>query len=175
MNSMEFRDLKQQYKKLKSSIDQNIAEVISSAHFISGEQVQILERMLAEFVGVKHCISCGNGTDAISIALMAYGVGKEDAVFVPDFTFFSSGESPAAVGAVPVFVDVKEDTYNIDPEDIKRRITNKTKAIIAVHYTGQPCNMHEILAIAREYNLLVIEDAAHALGAVDKGRKIGSF
>lgn len=182
MNSMEFRDLKQQYKKLKSSIDQNIAEVISSAHFISGEQVQILERMLAEFVGVKHCISCGNGTDAISIALMAYGVGKEDAVFVPDFTFFSSGESPAAVGAVPVFVDVKEDTYNIDPYSLEKAIERvifdnkyRPRAVIAVDLFGLPAEYGVIKDICRKYGLLLLEDGAQGFGGAINNQRVCSF
>ena len=110
---MQFRDLQRQYEKLKDSIDKSIAEVLFSAHFISGEQVTALENTLADYVGVKHCITCGNGTDAISIALMAWGIGSGDAVFVPDFTFFSSGECPAAIGATPVFVDVKKETYNL--------------------------------------------------------------
>ncbi|MCI9360561.1 MAG: DegT/DnrJ/EryC1/StrS family aminotransferase [Hungatella sp.] len=179
---MEFRDLKQQYKKLKSSIDQNIAEVISSAHFISGEQVQILERMLAEFVGVKHCISCGNGTDAISIALMAYGVGKEDAVFVPDFTFFSSGESPAAVGAVPVFVDVKEDTYNIDPYSLEKAIERvifdnkyRPRAVIAVDLFGLPAEYGVIKDICRKYGLLLLEDGAQGFGGAINNQRVCSF
>lgn len=104
---MEFRDLKRQYENLKDHIDQTIAEVISSSHFISDPQVGLLEEELADYVGVKHCITCANGTDAITIALRAYGVGEGDAVFVPNFTFFSSGESPATVGAVPIFVDVR--------------------------------------------------------------------
>ena len=103
---MEFRDLKKQYSRLKQQIDIKMAEVISGAHFISGEQVTELETALASYAGVRHCISCANGTDAISIACLACGIGAGDAVFVPDFTFFSSGECPASAGATPVFVNV---------------------------------------------------------------------
>ena len=103
---MEFRDLKKQYRVLKNKIDKEIAETILSARYISGPQVKTLEALLAEYVGVRNCITCANGTDAITIAMMAWGVGTGDAVFVPDFTFFSSGECPALEGATPVFVDV---------------------------------------------------------------------
>ena len=119
---MEFRDLKRQYQNLKQNIDDQIAEVIASAHFISGPQVKELEAQLAAYVGRKHCITCGNGTDAISIALLAYGIGSGDAVFVPDFTFFSSGECPATAGATPIFIDVREDTYNMDVSSLEKAI-----------------------------------------------------
>ena len=112
---MEFRNLKKQYQTLKSEIDSNMQEVLQNTNFISGRQVTELEEKLAKYVGVKHCISCANGTDALSLALMAWEIGPGDAVFVPDFTFFSSGEVVSFEGAEPVFVDVKEDTFNIDP------------------------------------------------------------
>ena len=117
--SIEFRDLKRQYNAIKDSVDEQIAKVIEGSHFISGPEVKELEKTLAEYVGRKHCISCANGTDAISIALTAAGIGelgggsRKDVVFVPDFTFFSSGECPASIGATPVFVDVDKETYNI--------------------------------------------------------------
>ena len=107
---MQFRDLKRQYQKLKPEIDQAIDKVLEEGNFISGRQVKELECMLADYVGVKHCITCANGTDAISVALVAWGVGEGDAVFVPDFTFFSTGECPAAEGAIPVFIDVDKST-----------------------------------------------------------------
>ena len=142
---MEFRDLKRQYERLKVAIDAQIEKVISSAHFISGEAVGEIESALAEYVGVKYCISCGNGTDAISIALLAHNVGSGDAVFVPDFTFFSSGECPAAVGATPVFVDVRKDTYNLDVDSLERAVRRVIKegkliprAVIAVDLFGLP-------------------------------------
>ena len=111
---MEFRDLKKQYATLKNDIDHQIDEVIASSRFIGGSKVSELEEKLAAYVGVKHCVTCGNGTDALELALMAWGIGEGDAVFVPDFTFFSSGEVVAILGATPVFVDVDEDTFNMD-------------------------------------------------------------
>ena len=117
---MEFRDLKKQYEVLKPQIDKAMEDVLKTAHDISGPQIKELEQQLAEYVGVKHCITCGNGTDALTLALMAWEIGPGDAVFVPDFTFFSSGECPAYEGATPIFVDVKRETYNIDPERLIR-------------------------------------------------------
>lgn len=179
---MEFRDLKQQYNHLKSDIDANLAEVISSAHFISGTQVKALEEQLASYVGVKHCISCGNGTDAISIALMAYGVGAGDAVFVPDFTFFSSGECPAACGATPVFVDVRRDTYNMDAAALEREIkavisegSLTPKAVVAVDLFGLPADYEAIIPICEKYNLLLLEDGAQGFGGSLHGKRACSF
>ena len=119
---MEFRDLKRQYQKLKPQIDTAISKVLEDANFISGSQVAELEDALAEYAGRKYCMACGNGTDALTLALMALDVGKGDAVFVPDFTFFASGETPAFAGAVPVFVDVFEDTFNMDPASLEDAI-----------------------------------------------------
>lgn len=168
---MEFRDLKRQYQYLKNDIDVNLREVIECANFIQGSQVADLEKMLAHYTGVKYCISCANGTDALQLALMAWKIGKNDAVFVPDFTFFASGEVVAAVGAVPVFVDVDPDTYNIDCDSlekmIKKVIEQKKlvpKAVIAVDLFGQPAEYVKIKAIARKYELLLLEDAAQGFG-----------
>ena len=170
---MEFRDLKQQYQHLKSDIDQHIAEVISSASFISGKPVSELEQMLADYVGVKHCISCANGTDAISIALWAWGIGRNDAVFVPDFTFFSSGECPATAGATPIFVDVLPSTYNLDPVKLEKAIKKvlcegkyTPKAVIAVDLFGLPADYDRIRPICEKYNLLLLEDAAQGFGGI---------
>ena len=110
---MKFSDLGKQYQAMKADIDVSISTVIEKADFIHGEQVGKLEKCLAEYVGVRHCISCANGTDALQLALMAWGIGKGDAVFVPDFTFFASGEVVSAVGAVPIFVDVNPNTFNL--------------------------------------------------------------
>ena len=168
---MDFRDLKKQFEHIKEPIEKAIAEVISSAHFISGEQVHILESKLAEYTGAKHCITCANGTDAISIALLAYGVGAGDAVFVPDFTFFSSGECPAAVGATPVFVDVLPATYNISPVSLEQAIEKVIaegelvpRAVIAVDLFGQPFVYPAICDICDKYSLLLLEDAAQGFG-----------
>ena len=179
---MQFRDLQRQYEKLKDSIDKSIAEVLFSAHFISGEQVTALENTLADYVGVKHCITCGNGTDAISIALMAWDIGSGDAVFVPDFTFFSSGECPAAIGATPVFVDVKKETYNLDPEaleqEVKKVLTDgryKPRAVIGVDLFGLPAEYEAIRRICDKYHLLLLEDGAQGFGGRIGEKRACSF
>lgn len=179
---MQFRDLKTQYSNLKSQMDQEIAKVLSDANFISGKQVRELEERLAEYTGRKHCITCGNGTDALTLALMAWGIGEHDAVFVPDFTFFASGEAPAGVGAVPVFVDVDERTFNMSPESLQSAIEQTIrngrltpKAIIAVDLFGQPAEYDKIETIAKEYGLLLLEDAAQGFGGDIRGRKTCSF
>ena len=124
---MQFRDLKQQYQVLKKYIDTAMIEVATNCNFINGQQVKVLEKELAEYVGVKHCITCANGTDALTMAMMAWGIKEGDAVFVPDFTFFSSGEIVSHAGATPVFVDVDTDTYNISSESLDKAI-EKVKA-----------------------------------------------
>ena len=179
---MQFRDLKKQYSVLKDEIDKSIAGVLSSAQFISGGAVRELEAQLAEYVGVKHCITCANGTDAITLALKAWGVGKGDAVFVPDFTFFSTGECPAAEGAAAVFVDVDERTYNIDPvrlEEAIIKVKNEgrytPKAVAAVDLFGQPADYPRIIEICRKYGLLLLEDGAQGFGGSINGRKACSF
>lgn len=179
---MQFRDLKTQYNKLKPQMDEEISKVLSNANFISGNQVIKLENKLAEYTGRKHCITCGNGTDALILALMAWGIGKGDAVFVPDFTFFASGEAPACVGAVPVFVDVDKRTFNLSPaslrDAIEKTIQNgrlTPKAVIAVDLFGQPADYDEIEKIAQEYHLLLLEDAAQGFGGNIRGRRACSF
>lgn len=179
---MEFRDLKKQYEFLKADIDKNMADVINSAHYISGPQVKELEKKLAEYVGVKHCITCANGTDAISLGLMAWNVGPGDVVFVPDFTFFSSGECPAFAGATPIFVDVKEDTYNIDPNKLEKAVERviadgkyKAKVVVAVDLFGQPAEYDEIKNICKKYDLYLLEDAAQGFGGSIGNRKACSF
>ena len=119
---MQFRDLQAQYNALKPDIDVAITRVLAHGRYIGGPEVVELEDRLARYVGVKHCVSCGNGTDAIQLALMAWGVGEGDAVFVPDFTFFASGEAPALLGATPVFVDVDERTFNLDPAKLEEAV-----------------------------------------------------
>lgn len=169
--AIQFRDLKRQYERVKDKIDAQIFRIISTSHFISGPEVKEVEAILADYVGVKHCISCANGTDAISIALMAHGVGEGDAVFVPDFTFFSSGECPATIGATPIFVDVTASTYNIDPTSLKRAIERviregqlRPRAVVAVDLFGQPFDVEVIGEICKEYGLLLLEDAAQGFG-----------
>lgn len=179
---MQFRDLQRQYTQLKNEIDASIQEVISSTHFISGEQVKALEEKLAAYAGVRHCISCGNGTDALSIALLAWGVGPGDAVFVPDFTFFSSGECPAALGAEPVFIDVCRDTYNMDAISLEREIRRVIaegklvpKVVVAVDLFGLPADYDRIRAICDKYHLLLLEDGAQGFGGELHGKKACSF
>ena len=179
---MEFRDLKKQYKYMKPEIDAAVTDVMTNGSFIGGSIVTELEEQLADYVGVKHCISCANGTDALQLALMAWGIGKGDAVFVPDFTFFSSGEVVSAVGATPVFVDITERTFNISTGSleiaIKRVIkeTNlKPKAIVAVDLFGQPAEHEKIREIADRYNMFVLEDGAQAFGGSINGKKTCSF
>ncbi len=140
-----------------------------------GKYVANFEEEFAKYIGVKHAISVGNGTDALVLALIACGIGKGDEVITTPFTFFSTAESISSIGAIPVFVDVRKDTYNIDPNKIEEKITEKTKAIMPVHIFGQPAEMDQIKEIARKHNLMVIEDAAQAAGSVYKNEKIGSI
>lgn len=174
---MQFRDLHKQYDVLKEEIDRSIKSVISSVHFISGPQVAEIEEKLADYVGVRHCITCANGTDALTIALMAWGIGKGDAVFVPDFTFFSSGECPAGVGATPIFVDVDARTYNIDPVKLEEAIIKvqnekkyRPKAVVTVDLFGLPANYDEIRPICEKYGLLILEDGAQGFGGALHGK-----
>ena len=179
---MQFRDLPKQYEALKAQIDAAMIEVAASARFISGPQVKELEAKLAEYVGVKHCITSGNGTDALSIALRAWGVGAGDAVFVPDFTFFSSGECPADEGATPIFVDVDERTYNLDPAKLEMAIEKviaegkyTPKAVVAVDLFGLPADYAAIRAICDKYNLFLLEDGAQGFGGNIDGKMACSF
>ena len=179
---MQFRDLHKQYEVLQPQIDAAIMNAISSAQFISGQEVKELERELADYVGVKNCITCANGTDAISIAMRVWEVGKGDAVFVPDFTFFSSGECPADEGATPIYVDVDQNTYNIDPvkleEAVKRVIVEgkyNAKAVVAVDLFGLPADYSSIRTICEKYGLLLMEDAAQGFGGSINGKMACSF
>ena len=179
---MEFRGLKQQYQLHKTEIDNAIQNVLTNVNFIQGKQVSLLEEVLAQYVGVKHCITCANGTDALQLALMAWKIGAGDAVFVPDFTFFSSGEVVPLVGATPVFVDIDKDTYNISPKSLEIAIeyvlknTNlNPKVIIAVDLFGQPADFDKIMQIAEKYNLFILEDAAQGFGGKIGEKKACSF
>ena len=179
---MQFRDLKEQYRVLKDEIDRAIHQVIEEGNFISGRQVTELEGALAGYVGVKHCIACGNGTDALSMMLMAWGIKEGDAVFVPDFTFFASGEVVSFEGAVPVFYDVEQDTFNADIESLERAIKAvkeegklKPRAVIAVDLFGQPADYLKLAKIAEKYQLLLLEDGAQGFGGEIEGRKACSF
>lgn len=182
VETVEFRDLKAQYQRYKNEIDNAIQKVLTNADFIGGNEVKILEERLATYVGVKHCITCANGTEAMSLVLMAWDIEEGDAVFVPDFTFFSTGEVVSFRGATPVFVDVNRDTFNIDTAKLEKVIQRTIKegkltpkAIIPVDLFGLPADHHEIDRIAKEYGLLVLEDGAQGFGGSINGKKACSF
>lgn len=179
---MEFIDLKKQYEILKEEIDNNIKKVLNEGHYIMGAEVKELEQKLAEFTGSKYCITCANGTDALSIALMAIDIKENDAVFVPSFTFYSTSEVVSLHGATPIFVDVDERTFNIDTEKLERKIEKvkregklNLKAIIAVDLFGQPADYIKIREIANKYNLVIIEDGAQGFGGNINGKRACSF
>ena len=179
---MQFRDLKHQYQVLKQDIDGAVLDVMQSGAFIMGQPVKDLEVQLAEYVGVKHCISCANGTDALTLALKVWGIGPGDAVFVPDFTFFSSAEVVSLEGATPIFVDVDEETFNISATDLERAIKEvctegklTPRVIVAVDLFGLPANYSAIREIADRYDLLILEDGAQGFGGEILGKKACSF
>ena len=179
---MQFRDLKKQYVALKEEIDNGIQAVIDSTSFISGKQVEILEKELAEYVGVKHCITCANGTDALTMALMAWDLKEGECAFVPDFTFFASGETVSFEGATPVFVDVDERTYNMKPEKLEeaiRKVLEEGKltprVIVAVDLFGLPADYDAIRPIADKYGLKILEDGAQGFGGEINGKRACSF
>ena len=181
-HEMEFRDLKTQYLQNKKEIDEAIYKVTRSGCFIGGEPVALLEEQLAEYVGTKHCITCANGTDALQLALMAMGIGSEDAVFIPDFTFFSTGEVVPWVHATPVFVDISDETFNISATSLEKAIQKVLqegklipKAVIAVDLFGQPADYKEIRKITEKYHMLLIEDGAQGFGGNIANQKACSF
>lgn len=179
---MQFRDLKQQYQVLKKDIDAAMIEVAANCNFINGQQVKELEKKLAGYVGVRHCITCGNGTDALTMAMMAWGIKEGDAVFVPDFTFFSSGEIVSHAGAAPVFVDVDMDTFNISAESLEKAVKKtldegilKPQAVVAVDLFGLPADFAAVKAVADKYGLKVLEDGAQGFGGSIEGKVACSF
>ncbi|MCR2049081.1 DegT/DnrJ/EryC1/StrS family aminotransferase [Acetatifactor muris] len=179
---MQFRDLQKQYQILKPQMAPAIQQVLTTGNFISGSQVTELEEQLSAYVGTKHCITCGNGTDALTLALMVWNIGPGDAVFVPDFTFFASGETPAYEGAVPIFVDVEEDTFNMSPSSLEEAILQvkgegklTPRVIVAVDLFGQPADYPEIRQIAEKYNLFILEDGAQGFGGRIGARRACSF
>ena len=144
-------------------------------YWATGPNVQEFEKSLAKYVGVNYAVTFNSGTSALHAVLIAHGIGRGDEVIVPSFTFISTANAPLFVGAKPVFAEIEEKTYGLDPQDVKRKITSKTRAIIPIHYGGCPCQIKEIIKIAKKYNLLLIEDAAESLGATINGKKVGSF
>lgn len=174
---MQFRDLVKQYNVLKPEIDKAMTDTAASGGYIMGKAVKELEAELAEYVGAKHCITCANGTDALTLALKAWGVGNGDAVFVPDFTFFASAEVISLEGATPVFVDVDSDTFNIDPVSLETMIEKTRregkltpKAIVTVDLFGLPADYFALKEIADKYNLYILEDGAQGFGGNINGK-----
>lgn len=179
---MEFRDLKRQYARYKQQIDEAVIEVMLNTNFISGRQVSELEERLAAFAGRKYCIACANGTDALQLALMAMGVGEGDAVFVPDFTFFSTAEVVSLCSATPVFIDILEDTFNMDPVSLETAVQNVLKegkliprVVIPVDLFGLPADYPQIETIAEKYGLEILEDGAQGFGGNINGKRVCSF
>ena len=179
---MQFRDLKAQYQALKPEIDEGIRSVIDSSAFILGKPVTELENRLAEYVGRKYCVACGNGTDALQLALMIWGIGPGDAVFTSDFTYFASAGTSSILGATPVFVDIDLATFNMDPEDLEKQIMRvleegklTPRVIVPVDLFGLPADYDRILPIAEKYGLKVLEDGAQGFGGAIRGKKSCSF
>ncbi len=168
---MQFIDLNTQQARIKDKIDTNIAKVLTHGHYIMGPEVTELEEKLSNYCGAKYCISCANGTDAIQIALMALGVSVGDEVITPGFTYIATAETVALLGAKPVFADIEEKTYNLNPKTLESAISPNTKAIIAVSLYGQCADFDAINVIAEKYNIPVIEDAAQSFGASYKSKK----
>ena len=168
---IEFIDLKAQQSRIKAEIDVGIQRVLAHGQYVLGPEVTELEEKLAAYVGAKYCITCANGTDALQIAQMAFGIGPGDEVITPGFTYIATAETVAVLGATPIYVDVNPKTYNLDVEKLEAAITPRTKAIIPVSLYGQCADFDAINAIAAKYNIPVIEDAAQSFGATYKGRK----
>ena len=165
MMKIQMVDLEGQHKKIQKEVDNAIEEVVQTSAFINGPKVHVFQKELEAYLGVKHVIPCGNGTDALQIALMALNLEKGDEIICPDFTFVATAEAVKLLGLKAIFVDVDKENFTIDIDDIKRAITSNTKAIIPVHLFGQCANMEAILKIAKENNLHIIEDTAQAIGA----------
>lgn len=175
MKKIQMVDLKGQYEQIKDRVNTSIQEVIDNTSFINGPEVHSFQKELEDYLGVKHVIPCANGTDALQIAMMGLGLEQGDEVITADFTFAATVEVIALLKLTPVLVDVEPDTFNINPEAIRKAITPKTKAIVPVHLFGQVANMDEIMAIAEEHNLYVIEDNAQGIGATyqfNNGKKV---
>jgi len=165
MKKIQMVDLQSQYQEIKDEVDQAIHRVLDSSMYIGGQEVKNFQKELEDYLKVKHVIPCGNGTDALQIAMMALGLKPGDEVIAPSFTFVATAEVIALLGLTPVLVDVEIDTFNMDIQSLKKAITPKTKAIVPVHLFGQCANMDEIMTVAQANNLFVIEDTAQAIGA----------
>ena len=168
-------DLKPQYQAHKEEIQEAMARVVESGRFIMGPDVKLLEEEIAAYLGVKHAIGVNSGTDALVIGLRAAGIGEGDEVITTPFSFFATAESISNVGAKPIFADIDPTSYNIDPEEIKRKITPQTKGIMPVHLYGRPAAMDPIMDLAQEHGLKVIEDCAQSFGARYRGKYTGTI
>jgi UDP-2-acetamido-2-deoxy-ribo-hexuluronate aminotransferase len=168
-------DLKKQFSEIKDEIFEVLTEILESSQYVLGPKVSELEEKVARYHEMSEAIGVASGTDALHLAIKALGIGEGDEVITTPFTFFATAEAIFYTGATPVFVDIEPDTMNIDPVKIKEKITKKTKAILPVHIFGHPADMDNIVKIAEEYNLLVIEDCAQSFGAEIRGKKTGSF
>ena len=164
-----------EYRALKSEIDAAIARVFSSGRFVLGPEGEALERELAQFLGADHAVGCNSGTDALHFPLVAAGIGPGDEVVIPGFTFFATGEAVSYTGATPVFADVDAGTFNLDPNSLRKSITGKTKAVIAVHLFGQCAALDQITEICKARNLILVEDCAQCIGADYEGKRAGSW
>lgn len=170
-----FFNLIRQYASLKDIVEEKVCEVMGSTQYIEGSAVKEFERDMSCYLGVKHVITCGNGTDALRIALQAAGVNQGDEVITTAFSFFATAEAIAQIGAIPVFADINATDFNIDVEDVRRKITERTKAILPVHIFGMPADMEEVNELASQHGLPVIEDACQAIGAEYRGSKTGNL
>lgn len=168
-------DLKEQFESIKAEVHEAAEEIFSSTRYVLGPHVSELEQKIASYTGTNYAIGVASGTDALYLALKASGVGPGDEVITTPFTFFATVEAILYCQAKPVFVDIEDKTFNIDPSRIEGSITEKTKAIVPVHLYGYPCNMQEIMGIAQKHNIAVIEDAAQSFGADINGQKTGGF
>jgi dTDP-4-amino-4,6-dideoxygalactose transaminase len=164
-----------EYRSLKAELDAAVAGVFGSGRFVLGPEGEALEREIAQFVGASHAVGCNSGTDALHFPLVAAGIGPGDEVIIPGFTFFATGEAVSYTGATPVFADVEEGTFNLDPASLRKLISKKTKAVIAVHLFGQCANLEDITRICKENRLLLIEDCAQCIGADYQGKRAGSW
>ena len=172
---MQFIDLQRQYQLYKQEIAEEINKVLDTSRYILGPAVTELEAALAGYLGVKHAIGCGSGTDALLLALLAMELKPGEEVIVPDFTFFATAEVVSLLGGIPVFADILPDTLNLDPRQVEARITARTRGVIAVSLYGQCADFDELTALARRRNLFLIEDAAQSFGATYQGRKSGAL
>jgi dTDP-4-amino-4,6-dideoxygalactose transaminase len=175
MKQLHMVDVVGQYKKIKPEIDAAALRVLESGHYIQGNEVTSFEQEVAAFLGVSHAIGCASGTDALLLALMAFGIGRGDEVLTTPFTFVATTEMIALLGATPVYVDIDPKTFNIDPSKIEAAITPKTKAILPVHLYGQSADMDPIMAVSKKHGIPVIEDMCQAIGTTYRGRCVGTF